>query len=261
MKPVRAAALLVVGVASIMLGSASAGQTRFTLTINIATRVGSGTGTVSSRPGGINCPGTCSATYLLGAVVTLSAQAGPSSDFSGWPTACTVAGTTCTVAMTRDVTLDVSFGRLRSRQSDLLRDVQKPQGPPPPSPTILLEWGSCSPVPIRKDVTTNCPLYATIGNAQLGNDVRVDLSEPITDHCYVGSISPRSTAIPEHTQPGRLLVTNVALTHGMCPRASAARGRTTVFLNIHARVEYQSGGQRREDEKVLSVPEEVEGVK
>jgi hypothetical protein len=40
-------------------------------------KVGSGSGTVESSPAGIECGATCSASYLIGTVVTLSAVSGP----------------------------------------------------------------------------------------------------------------------------------------------------------------------------------------
>jgi hypothetical protein len=48
------------------------------------TKTGTGTGTVSSAPSGINCGSTCSGTFNSGAVVALSASAGSGSVFAGW---------------------------------------------------------------------------------------------------------------------------------------------------------------------------------
>jgi hypothetical protein len=55
-------------------------------------------GTVTSNPAGINCGGTCSATFATGATVTLSAAAGSGGVFAGWSGACTGTGA-CTVSM------------------------------------------------------------------------------------------------------------------------------------------------------------------
>jgi RHS repeat-associated protein len=52
-------------------------------------KTGSGGGTVTSDPGGISCGGTCSATYLIGTGVTLTASADAGSRFAGWSGACT----------------------------------------------------------------------------------------------------------------------------------------------------------------------------
>jgi endoglucanase len=69
------------------------------------TKMGTGTGTVTSSPAGINCGNTCTASYANGTSVTLSAAASSGSTFAGWSGACT--GTaTCALAMTtaRNVT-------------------------------------------------------------------------------------------------------------------------------------------------------------
>ncbi len=66
---------------------------------------GTGTGTVTSVPSGINCGGTCSANYNSGTSVTLTPAAANGSAFIGWSGACTGSGT-CTVTMSaaRNVT-------------------------------------------------------------------------------------------------------------------------------------------------------------
>src|SRR5205814_3267761 len=56
-------------------------------------KTGSGGGTVTSSPGGINCGSTCSHTYAGRTKVTLTATRGPGSTFAGWSGACTGTGT------------------------------------------------------------------------------------------------------------------------------------------------------------------------
>ena len=97
---------------------------RFTLTVNPA---GTGSGTVTSNDGLISCPGTCSATYDSGTVVTLTASAASGSTFGGWSGSCTGPSTTCTVTMNgaRSVTatFNVSVQRFTltvSRQNILI---------------------------------------------------------------------------------------------------------------------------------------------
>jgi hypothetical protein len=65
------------------------------LTVNL---VGSGSGTVTSSPVGINCEPDCAHDYPGGASVTLQAQPDPDSYFAGWTGACTGTGA-CTVTM------------------------------------------------------------------------------------------------------------------------------------------------------------------
>ena len=67
-----------------------------TLTVN---RAGTGSGTVTSSPPGIDCGATCSASYVIGTVVTLTARPDIISIFNGWSGCDAVSGTTCTVTM------------------------------------------------------------------------------------------------------------------------------------------------------------------
>jgi uncharacterized repeat protein (TIGR02543 family) len=74
----------------------------FALTVG---KAGTGSGTVTSSPSGINCGADCSETYASGSSVTLTAAAASGSSFAGWSGACTGTGA-CTVSMTaaRNVT-------------------------------------------------------------------------------------------------------------------------------------------------------------
>jgi hypothetical protein len=73
------------------------------------TRSGLGTGTVVSAPGGINCGTACSATYLDGTAVTLTATPGTLSVFVGWTGCDSVSGATCTVAVSSGRTVNAEF--------------------------------------------------------------------------------------------------------------------------------------------------------
>jgi len=79
----------------------------FTLSVNEA---GTGTGTVTSSPAGINCPTTCSASFTSGQVVTLTATAASGSTFAGWSGVAGCPGTgTCTVTVSAAVTVTATF--------------------------------------------------------------------------------------------------------------------------------------------------------
>ena len=68
----------------------------------------SGTGTISSAPAGISCPGTCTADFDSGAAVTLTAKPGTNYTFAGWTGACS--GTaSCSVNMTSAQTVGAKF--------------------------------------------------------------------------------------------------------------------------------------------------------
>jgi len=72
------------------------------------TKSGSGSGTVTSSPAGINCGSTCSAGYASGTSVALTASAASGSTFGGWGGSCSGTGT-CTVSMTAARSVTATF--------------------------------------------------------------------------------------------------------------------------------------------------------
>lgn len=73
------------------------------------TKSGTGTGTVSSDPAGINCGASCSLFYPEGSTVTLSASATSGDTFTGWTgSGCSGTGT-CIVAMTAERSVNAAF--------------------------------------------------------------------------------------------------------------------------------------------------------
>src|SRR5207245_1465420 len=71
-------------------------QQSFTLTVS---KTDLGDGTVTSSPAGINCGSSCSASYVSGTTVTLTATPDLLSGFGGWSGCDSVSGNTCTVNM------------------------------------------------------------------------------------------------------------------------------------------------------------------
>jgi poly(3-hydroxybutyrate) depolymerase len=80
--------------------------TTYALTV---AKTGTGVGTVTSNPAGINCGSTCAASYASGTTVTLSAAAASGSTFGGWSNGCTGTAATCVVSMTAARTVSASF--------------------------------------------------------------------------------------------------------------------------------------------------------
>jgi hypothetical protein len=72
------------------------------------TRTGTGSGTVTSNPSGINCGSTCTTNYSSGTSVTLTAAAASGSSFAGWSGACSGTGN-CTVSMTASRSVTATF--------------------------------------------------------------------------------------------------------------------------------------------------------
>jgi uncharacterized repeat protein (TIGR01451 family) len=78
---------------------------QYTLTV---TKSGTGSGTVTSSPAGINCGSDCSEAYNPGAIVTLAATTASGSTFGGWSGACSGTGG-CSVTMDSDKTVTATF--------------------------------------------------------------------------------------------------------------------------------------------------------
>jgi List-Bact-rpt repeat protein len=76
----------------------------FALTVTLT---GSGSGTVTSSPAGINCGIDCSEAYATGTEVTLTATPASGSTFAGWSGACT--GTSCKVTMSQARSVTATF--------------------------------------------------------------------------------------------------------------------------------------------------------
>jgi len=69
---------------------------------------GNGSGTVTSNPAGIECPGTCLSSFDMGTVVSLTATASQGSIFVGWSGACSGTGA-CNVTMDTDQYVTATF--------------------------------------------------------------------------------------------------------------------------------------------------------
>jgi len=75
-------------------------------------RVGSGSGQVTSSPTGISCGSICTTVFARGQPVSLTARPDPGSVFKAWSgAACQNQGSTCALAMDATTSLDARFER------------------------------------------------------------------------------------------------------------------------------------------------------
>ena len=98
-------ALVVDGAKNLTATFAVSAPTTYALTL---TKSGTGAGTVTSSPAGVNCGSTCSYSFNSGTSVTLTPAAASGSAFTGWSGACTGTGT-CTVSMTAAQSVTATF--------------------------------------------------------------------------------------------------------------------------------------------------------
>jgi len=91
---------------SLILCAIAEGVQQYTLTVSTA---GSGTGTITSSPAGINCGADCLSTFNQGTKITLKVKADPGSTFTGWSGGCTGTSASCKLTMTSDQTVTASF--------------------------------------------------------------------------------------------------------------------------------------------------------
>lgn len=93
------------GCQGVVNGATEAGTGPYKVVVNTD---GDGSGTVTSTPAGINCPGTCSASFAGGTQLTLTASPSGGS-FAGWSGSCSGTGD-CSVTLTGNASVTAAFG-------------------------------------------------------------------------------------------------------------------------------------------------------
>jgi phospholipase C len=92
----------------ILCGCGPGAPSNFQLTVQNA---GTGTGTASSNPTGISCGTTCTASFVKGTSVTLTATPSTGSTFAGWSGACSGTGA-CAVTVETNASITATFNSI-----------------------------------------------------------------------------------------------------------------------------------------------------
>jgi hypothetical protein len=178
---------------------------QFSLTVTLA---GSGSGTVTSSPTGIDCGSTCSQQYTTGTVVTLTPTPAAGSTFSGWSGVCSGAGS-CQITLGAASNATATFAPL-------------PVGPPAPSVASPVIAVSTDVAPVTGSVLIELP----------GTTTFVPLSQ--AENIPMGSTINATTGTVQIT---------VALPNGSTETGEFYDGEFVVTQNSSGRVfETLSGG-------------------
>jgi hypothetical protein len=100
-------------------------------TLSVAT-TGSGSGSVSSNPSGVNCGAVCSVLFDEGTAVTLTAAPGSGSTFTGWSGGGCSGTDPCVVTMSADQNVSANFDQTPAA----------PPAPPGPPPVVTAVPGT-----------------------------------------------------------------------------------------------------------------------
>lgn len=137
-------------------------------TLSVAT-AGTGDGTVTSSPTGIDCGTDCSEAFDYGTSVTLTAQPDANSTFASWSGACSGAGA-CVVDMTAAAAVTATFDTMGVVAARVVTD----------SPTRVCTNGS---------VAVTCPA----GGAYAGQDGNYLINVPVRSVGITGALHDRTT--------------------------------------------------------------------
>jgi hypothetical protein len=184
-------------------GGAS-GAAFFNVTTRNLTVGTSGTGHVASAPAGITCAGACSANFLDGATVSLTATPDSGATFSGWAGDCAGQPATCVLTM----------GAARAATANFASPT-----PPPPPP---------APPPPPPPPPTACVVPALKGKTLAGASASLQAA-----HCKTGAIRrPYSSKVLK----GRVISQGVAagtkLANSAAVSLVVSKGRAPISVTI-----------------------------
>ncbi len=159
-----------------------------TLTVN---KIGTGSGTVTSSPSGINCGSTCSYAFAYNTIVTLAAVPTTNHTFSGWSGACTGTGT-CTVNMSSAQAVTANF---RATPGDFYKS-SPANGATNQPLNLTLSWGSsigATSYEYCYDTTNDYACASWINNGTSTSKALSGLSETTTYYWHVRAVNSFGT--------------------------------------------------------------------
>jgi hypothetical protein len=193
-----------------MIASDSSGASGASF-LSVTTRnlsVSSAHGQVTSSPGGISCGGSCSANFLDGTSVSLTATPDTGFSFGGWSGDCAGQPATCVVAL----------GGARAATANFTSFSPPPPPPSPPSP----------PPPPPPPPPAACIVPAVKGKSLAGASTSLQVA-----HCKTGAIRRRYSS---RVRKGRVIsqgvVAGTKLANGAGVSLVVSKGRAPVRMTI-----------------------------
>ncbi|MDX6683500.1 MAG: hypothetical protein QOG94_3539 [Solirubrobacteraceae bacterium] len=185
------------------------------------TKAGTGSGTVTSQPAGIDCGATCSASLPAGASVTLTAAPASGSTFAGWGGACTTTATTCVVSVNANVAVTASFAAPAT--GNLVGN--------PSFETSSAGWGSYHGT-LSRVATTGAPDGGWVARAKRATGTYYSVGDAggtaptvpsvTAGTTYVASCYVRAAGAQSNGRPGRIVLRERAGSSGTVARETAA---------------------------------------
>jgi hypothetical protein len=177
------------------------------LTVTLA---GSGKGTVTSNPSGINCGTTCSASFNTGSQVTLSASPAAGSEFTGWSGACT-GMSACTVTMSAAQQAAATF-----------------------APTTFTLTANPTSLTVQSGGQAKSTITVALKTAGVGSPVQLSCAVSGATSAPSCGMSPASVTPGPSSVTSALTVTDSAMAALKTPREHphAGRGTYALFLPI-----------------------------
>jgi YVTN family beta-propeller protein len=159
---------------------------------------GSGSGTVTSNPTGINCGTSCAASFSPGTTVSLAASPAPGSQFSGWTANCTGMGSCNVTLTTSDEFVTATFNGTSSPPDFSIT---------PASASLTAQRGGQV-----TDVITIAPL-----NGSFSNTVQLTCAVTGSTPAATCGLSPTSVTPGANPATSTLTITAPGLSAGLAP--------------------------------------------